>query len=144
MKNPPPRFLWRAQPGLSDTVVAVRTTATPTILTCTIFTLSLATVAVAAEDGPRAFAGVVTGVSTLSADARSVVSSMNFAVSLYKPENGPALNLLVGVHLSDHATIQANYIWNRNDLALVAAGLDRHGAFVLRAASRQLAARRRG
>ena len=122
MKNPPLPDSFGAQPGLSDRVVAVRTMHAPTILTCTIFTLSLTTVAVAAEDGPQAFAGVVTGISTLSADARSMVSSMDFAVSLYKPENGPALNLLVGVHLRDHVTIQANYIWNRNDLTLVAAG----------------------
>ena len=39
-------------------------------------------------------------------------------VSLYKPENGPALNLFVGVHLGRYFTVQANYVWNRNDLTL--------------------------
>ena len=39
-------------------------------------------------------------------------------VSLYTPENGPALNLFVGLHLSDCVTVQANYVWNRNEVAL--------------------------
>ncbi|MGH9313600.1 MAG: outer membrane beta-barrel protein [Vicinamibacterales bacterium] len=72
----------------------------------------------AAQQTPRRFAGAVAGISTLSADARSEITSSAAAVSLYKPENGPAINVLFGVHFHEYMTIQANYIWNRNNLAL--------------------------
>lgn len=39
-------------------------------------------------------------------------------MSLYKPENGPALNVLFGMPVHDYLTVQANYVWNRNDVAL--------------------------
>lgn len=71
-----------------------------------------------AQSRPRLFAGAITGVSTLSADARSEVTPGEVAVSLYKPENGPALNLLFGVDLHEYVAVQANYIWNRNDVVL--------------------------
>lgn len=71
-----------------------------------------------AQQGGRLFAGGLVGVSTLSADARSTVATGAARASLYKPENGPALNALVGVHASTVFSIQANYIWNRNDLTL--------------------------
>jgi hypothetical protein len=93
---------------------------------CAVLAWCLTTTGAAAQDGPRLFAGAVAGISTLSADARSVISGTDFAVSLYKPENGPALNLLVGAHFHDYLTIQANYVWNRNDLTLVA--IDSAGA----------------
>ena len=71
------------------------------------------------QEAPRWYGGGMLGVSTLSADAEHVVSSESLVVSLYKPENGPAANLLVGLHLTDYVTLQVNYIWNRNDLTLV-------------------------
>jgi hypothetical protein len=37
---------------------------------------------------------------------------------LYKPENGPALNLAGGITLNDWFAIQANYVWNRNNLTI--------------------------
>jgi hypothetical protein len=64
------------------------------------------------------FAGAVGGIATLSADARSIVGNMSAEASLYKPENGAALNLLAGMHLSDYFSVQSNYIWNRNRLTL--------------------------
>lgn len=64
------------------------------------------------------FAGVLGGVATLSADARSMPTSQGLNVSLYKPENGPALNLFAGVDLNQYLSAQANYVWNRNDLTL--------------------------
>jgi outer membrane protein with beta-barrel domain len=64
------------------------------------------------------FAGVVGGVATLSADARSLPTSQGLSVSLYKPENGLALNFFAGAHLNPYLSIQASYIWNRNDLTL--------------------------
>jgi opacity protein-like surface antigen len=71
----------------------------------------------------RIFAGALFGVSTLSADGRSVTAAPDASLSLYKPENGPALNALAGIHLSDYFSLQANYIWNRNDLTLVSSFL---------------------
>lgn len=67
---------------------------------------------------PSRFVGGVAGVSTLSADASSVVNGAGADVSLYKPENGPALNLFAGVHLSDYFSVQGNYVLNRNTLTL--------------------------
>jgi len=73
----------------------------------------------AAQDDRQIYVGGVFGVSTLSADGRSVTTGSDAALSLYKPENGPALNLFTGVHLAHYFSIQANWIWNRNDVALV-------------------------
>ncbi len=64
------------------------------------------------------FAGVVGGVATLSADARSMPTSQGLSISLYKPENGLALDFFAGAHLTPYLSIQANYIWNRNKLTL--------------------------
>lgn len=64
------------------------------------------------------FAGILGGVGTLSADARSLPTSHGLNVSLYKPENGPALNIIGGLHLTQYLSLQANYVWNRNDLTL--------------------------
>jgi hypothetical protein len=58
------------------------------------------------------------GMSILSADARSVTDASNAAVSLYEPENGPVLNVFAGVHLAQYFSVQANWIWNRNDVTL--------------------------
>ena len=78
----------------------------------------LAATAAEAQQNRRVFVGTVAGVSTLSADARSEITSDGADVSLYKPENGPALNVFLGMHVREYVTVQANYIWNRNDLAL--------------------------
>jgi hypothetical protein len=37
---------------------------------------------------------------------------------LYKPENGPALNLFLGMHVGRYVSVQGNYVWNRNELTL--------------------------
>ena len=71
-----------------------------------------------AHTRPSPFAGAVGGISTLSADARAVFRQTNAEASLYTPENGAALNLLAGVHVSDYFSVQGNYIWNRNTLTL--------------------------
>ena len=73
--------------------------------------------ALAAQDVSY-FVGGLVGLATLSGDPTSRVTSDGFAVSTYKPDNGLALNLLFGVHLREYVTVQANYIWNRNDLVL--------------------------
>ena len=66
----------------------------------------------------RTFAGAVVGIATLAADARSEITSGGADVALYKPENGPTLNVFVGWHVHAYLTAQANYVWNRNDLTL--------------------------
>ena len=71
-----------------------------------------------AHTRPSPFAGAVGGISTLSADARAIFRQTNAEASLYTPENGAALNLLAGVHVSDYFSVQGNYIWNRNTLTL--------------------------
>ena len=71
-----------------------------------------------AQDEGRMYAGALVGVSTLSADAQASTQPGRAEVSLYKPENGPALNLFVGAHVGRYFTVQANYVWNRNDLTL--------------------------
>ncbi|MEP7303881.1 MAG: outer membrane beta-barrel protein [Acidobacteriota bacterium] len=81
-------------------------------------TVFLCCVGARAEAQPRAFAGVAGGIATLSADARSEIAAGGADVSLYKPENGPALNVFVGSHVHEYVTAQANYIWNRNDVTL--------------------------
>ncbi len=64
------------------------------------------------------FAGAQTGVSTLSADGRSIITGTSTSISLYKPENGPTFQGLFGRHLSDYLSVQATYGWNRNSLTL--------------------------
>lgn len=65
------------------------------------------------------YAAGITGISTLSADGRYAVTPGNAATSLYKPENGPLLSVLAGVHLNGYLSAQGGYTWNRNDVTLV-------------------------
>ncbi len=79
----------------------------------------------AAQRAPTPYVGVLAGVSTLSADARSEVTPRGADVSLYTPENGPAINILLGIHVHRYVSLQANYVWNANDVTLTAVrGLD--------------------
>ena len=70
------------------------------------------------------YAGALGGLSTLSGDARSLLSPDSAALSLYDPKNGGAVELLFGRHFSNYFTIQADYIWNRNGLTLTSATLN--------------------
>lgn len=79
---------------------------------------ALTSVPAVAQDEPRMFAGALLGVSTLSADARSVTTDVDAAVSLYEPGNGPAVNGFAGFHIAEYFSVQANWMWNRNDLTL--------------------------
>lgn len=90
------------------------------VLASTMLGLCLTAGAATAQDVVP-YAGAVAGISTLSADAASAISPDAARVSMYNPENGPALNLFFGVHLHRYVTTQANYIWNRNDVTLSAA-----------------------
>jgi Outer membrane protein beta-barrel domain len=81
--------------------------------------VSLTSLPASAQDQPRIFAGGLFGISTLSADARSVTTGSELTLSLYKPENGPALNVFAGWHVAQYFSLQANWMWNRNDVTLV-------------------------
>jgi hypothetical protein len=83
-------------------------------ITLAIICLGICT-SVAGQD----FAGALGAISTLSADGRFIVNPANAEVSLYKPQNGPGLDLFFGRHLSDTFSLQADYLWNRNALTLV-------------------------
>jgi len=67
------------------------------------------------------YAGVLGGFSSLSGDSRSLLTSGSTAFSSYDPKNGGAVEALVGVHLSDYVSVQANYVWNRDELSLTSA-----------------------
>jgi outer membrane protein W len=79
---------------------------------------ALLSVPAAAQQESRMFAGALFGVSALSADATSVATGTDAAVSLYDPKNGPALNVFAGAHLAQYLSLQVNWTWNRNDLTL--------------------------
>jgi hypothetical protein len=66
-------------------------------------------------------------MSILSADARSVTDASSAAMSLYEPENGLAFNVFAGVHSAQYFSVQANWIWNRNDLTLFSSFLTPQG-----------------
>jgi Outer membrane protein beta-barrel domain len=66
------------------------------------------------------YAGVLGGVSSLSGDARSLVSLGSTTFSSYDPKNGGAVEVLVGRHFSDYFTLQANYTWNGNTMTVTA------------------------
>ncbi len=69
--------------------------------------------------GGNFYAGAQGGIATLSADGRSIFTTSSSAVSLYKPENGPAVNLFAGWDFSRFVSVQGNYIFNRNAITLV-------------------------
>lgn len=71
-----------------------------------------------AQDERRGYAGGLVGIATLSADATTSTSAGRADVALYKPENGPALNLFGGLHVHPYVSLQVNYVWNRNDVTL--------------------------
>ena len=62
------------------------------------------------------YAGGMGGLSTLSADGRTVITRDSTAISLYKPENGAALSLFAGKHWREYLSVQGMYVWNRNAL----------------------------
>jgi outer membrane protein W len=79
----------------------------------------LISVPAAAQDDRQVFAGSVFGISALSADARSITSASSAEVSLYDARTGPAVNVFAGWHVASYFSLQANWMWNRNDLTLV-------------------------
>lgn len=62
------------------------------------------------------YAGGMGGLSTLSADGRTIITQGSTAISLYKPENGASLHLFAGKHWREYLSVQGGYVWNRNAL----------------------------
>ena len=100
-----------------------------TSLLVIVSSLSLPAAAQQPRSDSRIFAGGLFGVSALSADAKAATSAAGASVSMYSPENGLALNLFAGAHLTRFFSVQANWIWNRNDLTLVSAFTPDGGGF---------------
>lgn len=63
------------------------------------------------------FAGVMGGVSTLSADGVNQGTPPQ-STSSYKPENGATVVGYLGKHFTDYFSLQVSYSWNRNALTL--------------------------
>lgn len=91
------------------------------LLVAILLLLGSPTILVAGEDN---YFGAAAGFAILSADASSQVDGSTAALSQYKPETGPALNVFLGRHFSDYLTVQANYIWNANDVSSTAVRFD--------------------
>ncbi|HET7208734.1 MAG TPA: hypothetical protein VFI95_19305 [Terriglobales bacterium] len=85
----------------------------------TIFLFCVVASFVQAEVVP--YVGIIGGISTLSADAGSRSTPSGLSLSAYSPQNGGALNVFAGLHLHNYFSIQADYIWNQNDLVLSSA-----------------------
>ncbi len=86
------------------------------------------------------YIGAIGGISTLSADASSRTTISGLSLSSYSPENGGALNVFVGLHLHNYFSVQADYIWNQNDLVLSSASSDSNTFYQQARASSQHAA----
>jgi outer membrane protein W len=63
------------------------------------------------------FAAALSGLAILSGDAATELGP-NPAASSYSARQGLNLNLAAGRHFNDWISVQANYIWNRNDVNL--------------------------
>ena len=72
--------------------------------------------------GENRFAGVMGGISTLSADAR-IEGAPPDRFSAYKPENGSTVTAFGGRHFHDYFSAQLSYGWNRNSVLLSGASL---------------------
>ena len=68
------------------------------------------------RDGETAVCGDATSED---AGVAAVTTASDAALSLYDPGNGAALNLFAGVHIAQYFSVQANWMWNRNDLTLI-------------------------
>ena len=64
------------------------------------------------------FVGGYFGISTLSGDARTDVTSAGAKFSSYKPENGATAVAFGGRHLTDFISVMGSYSWNRNAVLL--------------------------
>ena len=63
--------------------------------------------------------GAMGGIATLSGDANAVITPTSASTSSYDPSNGGAASAFIGVHIFNYISVQADYVWNRNDVVLV-------------------------
>jgi len=63
--------------------------------------------------------GGMGGIATLSGDANAVITSTSASTSSYDPSNGAAASAFIGAHIFNYIGVQADYVWNRNDVVLV-------------------------
>ena len=63
--------------------------------------------------------GGMGGIATLSGDGAAIITPTSASTSLYDPSNGGAASAFIGVHLFNYVSLQADYVWNRNDVVLV-------------------------
>src|SRR5215472_11330840 len=63
--------------------------------------------------------GGMGGIATLSGDANAVITANSASTSSYDPSNGAAASGFVGVHIFNYVSLQADYVWNRNNVVLV-------------------------
>src|SRR5215472_18620384 len=62
--------------------------------------------------------GATGGIATLSGDANAVITPTSASTSLYDPSNGGAASAFIGAHIFNYVSLQADYVWNRNDVVL--------------------------
>jgi hypothetical protein len=65
------------------------------------------------------YIGGMGGLATLSGDASAVIAPSSASTSLFDPKNGGAGAIFAGIHSFEYVSFQADYIWNRNNVALV-------------------------
>ena len=79
--------------------------------------------------------GAMGGVATLSGDASAVITPTAASTSSYDPSNGAAASVFAGTHIRNYVSLQADYVWNRNDVVLTSSvngpgGFDGFGQMV--------------
>ena len=95
-----------------------------TRLACLFVTGLLPMIFLAQPARAQMYAGALGGISTLSGDTRVIINSTSTNFSTYNPNNGPALNALLGKHLTDIFAVQGDYVWNRNSLDFTEGAFD--------------------
>jgi Outer membrane protein beta-barrel domain len=70
------------------------------------------------------YAGGLGGIATLSGDGSAVVTPSSASTSLFDPKNGGAGEVFFGIHLLKYVSLQADYVWNRNNVVLVSTSGD--------------------
>jgi len=76
--------------------------------------------ALLAQNGIRdqVYFGAMGGIATLAGDASAVITSTAASTSSYDPSNGGAASVFAGTHIGNYFSLQADYVWNRNDVVL--------------------------
>jgi hypothetical protein len=62
------------------------------------------------------YVGGMGGFAILSGDGDTQITAGSTATSNYSPQTGPAFNIFAGRHLDNWLSVQANYMYNSNDL----------------------------